>query len=46
MFYERDKYTIGYKKRIGQEDAYYREISDGWSDALKSAFKRLPDFQP
>ena len=45
LFYERDSFKIGYRKRIRQDDPYYREISDGWSDALKSAFKRLPDFQ-
>lgn len=45
LFYERDSYKIGFRKRIRQDDRYYREISDGWSDALKSAFKHLPDFQ-
>lgn len=45
LFYERDSFKVGYSKRIRQDDPYYREISDGWSDALKSAFKRLPDFQ-
>ncbi|MFC3725446.1 proteasome-type protease [Neoaquamicrobium sediminum] len=46
LFYERDTFEVTYRKRIGSDDAYYREISDGWSDALKSAFKRLPDFKP
>lgn len=45
LFYERDTYRVGYRKRVGQDDPYYREISEGWSDALKSAFKSLPDFQ-
>lgn len=45
LFYERDSFGIGFRKRIGHDDRYYREISDGWSDALKSAFKHLPDFQ-
>ncbi|MEO3385822.1 proteasome-type protease [Mesorhizobium sp. CAU 1741] len=45
LFYGRDGFNVSYRKRIGHDDAYYREISDGWSDALKSAFKRLPDFQ-
>jgi putative proteasome-type protease len=45
LFYERDTWRIGYRKRIGQDDAYYREISDGWSHALKAAFQSLPDFQ-
>jgi len=45
LFYERDSFRIGFRKRIRQDDPYYREISEGWSDALKSAFKRLPDFK-
>jgi len=45
LFYERDTFRIGFRKRIRPDDDYYREISDGWSDALKSAFKHLPDFQ-
>ena len=45
LFYERDTFRIGFRKRIRQDDPYYREISDGWSHALKSAFKHLPDFQ-
>lgn len=44
MFYARDSYKIGLRKRIDSDDAYYRAISQGWSDALKDAFKRLPDF--
>ena len=46
LFYERDTFEVTYRKRIGSDVAYYREISDGWSDALKSAFKSLPDFKP
>jgi putative proteasome-type protease len=45
LFYERDSLRIGYRKRIRQDDPYYRQVSEGWSEALKSAFKRLPDFQ-
>ena len=45
LFYERDTWRVGYRRRIAQDDAYYREISDGWSDALKTAFQSLPDFQ-
>lgn len=44
LFYETDTFEIALKKRIGYEDAYYRTISNGWSDALKVAFKSLPDF--
>lgn len=44
LFYEKDTFKVGLKKRIGQDDQYYRTISDGWSNALKTAFASLPDF--
>ncbi len=44
FFYDKDSLKPGMKKRIGQDDPYYRTISDGWSNALKNAFKSLPDF--
>jgi putative proteasome-type protease len=44
LFYERDSFKIGLKKRIGQDDDYYRTVSEGWSSALKNAFQQLPDF--
>lgn len=45
LFYERDTFNVGYRKRITADDAYYRSVSDGWSQALRSAFKALPDFE-
>ncbi len=44
LFYERDTFKVGLKKRIAEDDPYYRTISEGWSDALKTAFQQLPDF--
>ena len=44
LFYEKDSFKVGLKKRIAQDDPYYRTISDGWSNALKQAFKALPEF--
>ncbi|TPK72898.1 peptidase [Mesorhizobium sp. B2-3-3] len=44
LFLEKDAFQVGLKKRIGQDDQYYRAISEGWSNALKSAFASLPDF--
>ncbi|MGD9912857.1 MAG: peptidase [Rhizobiaceae bacterium] len=44
LFYPRDTFRVGLKKRIGQDDPYYRTVSDGWSNALKEAFRSLPDF--
>jgi putative proteasome-type protease len=45
QFYERDSLTKGYEKRVEATDPYYRSISEGWSDALRSAFNSLPDFK-
>ena len=44
LFMERDAYKIALQKRVGADDPYYRQISDGWSDALRNAFRSLPDF--
>lgn len=44
LFYEKDALKISLKKRIAQDDQYYRTISAGWSNALKAAFASLPDF--
>ncbi|WP_137931103.1 peptidase [Mesorhizobium comanense] len=44
LFLEKDAFQAGLKKRIGQDDPYYRAISEGWSNALKTAFASLPDF--
>jgi putative proteasome-type protease len=44
VFYERDSFRIGLRKRIEKDDPYYRAVSEGWSNALKTAFKSLPDF--
>lgn len=45
VFYERDSFKVGLRKRIDRDDPYYRTISEGWSDALKNAFASLPPFQ-
>ena len=44
LYCERDSLQVTYRERVQQDDSYYRKISDGWSDALKTAFKSLPDF--
>ena len=43
-WYERDSLKMTLRKRIGGDDAYYRTVSEGWSNALRDAFTRLPDF--
>tara|TARA_R110002012_G_scaffold27676_4_gene88339 strand:+ start:464 stop:1195 length:732 start_codon:yes stop_codon:yes gene_type:complete len=44
MTYEEDSFEVGHEHRITADDPYYLAISEGWGDALKSAFKALPDF--
>ena len=44
LFYEAGSLRVGLKRRIGYDDPYYRLVSEGWSKALKEAFKSLPDF--
>jgi putative proteasome-type protease len=44
QFYESGSLRRGMEMRIDRDNAYYRTISDGWSDALKSAFHSLPPF--
>ena len=44
LYYEKDTFQVGLQRRIAQDDPYYRAVSEGWSTALKTAFKSLPDF--
>ena len=44
QIYERDAFELGTWGRIEQGDAYFSEISEGWSEALREAFSSLPDF--
>jgi putative proteasome-type protease len=44
LFYEKDSLRVSFQKRITGDDPYYRTVSEGWSRALKAAFKDLPDF--
>ncbi|WP_114348378.1 proteasome-type protease [Mangrovicella endophytica] len=44
QFYETDALKAGYRRRFDARDPYYQQISEGWSDALRSAFDRLPPF--
>ena len=43
--YKRDSFECMHRKRIYAEDPYFMSVSQGWSEALKSAFDKLPDFQ-
>lgn len=44
LFYEQESLKVKLKRRISQDDPYFRTISDGWSNALRAAFASLPDF--
>jgi len=42
--YERDTFELGPWGRIENNDRYFAEISEGWSEALRNAFHSLPNF--
>lgn len=43
--YEAESFQPGYSGRIERDDAYFHAISEGWGEALREAFGRLPDFE-
>lgn len=42
--YETGNLRNGRMFRVGSDDPYFEDISSGWGDALKNAFRSLPDF--
>lgn len=44
--YRADSFEPGYRQRFDERDPYYRMISEGWSEALRAAFEKLPPFVP
>lgn len=44
VVYEADSLRFGRQGRILEDDTYYRSVSSGWGEALKSAFGQLPAF--
>ena len=44
LLYNRDSLEVKRQTRIEQDDAYFRELSSGWSDALRDAFSHLSPF--
>ena len=42
--YQTDSFECLHRQRINAEDPYFVNVSQGWGNALKSAFKKLPDF--
>ncbi|PIV75240.1 MAG: peptidase [Rhodobacteraceae bacterium CG17_big_fil_post_rev_8_21_14_2_50_65_11] len=43
--YEADGLHVGKTGRIAVDDPYFMDVSQGWSDALKSALDSLPTFK-
>lgn len=44
MVLERDTFEPLHERRIEATDPYFHAISNGWGEALKSAFHALPDY--
>lgn len=44
MVIARDRFTPLHHRRISVDDAYFRSISRGWSEALRHAFQQLPKY--
>lgn len=43
--YQTDAFKVSSQTRIEADDGYYQMISDGWGDALRSAFHSLPSYK-
>ena len=44
VVYNRDGYDLAHQARIWPDDPYFSVVSNGWGEALKSAFAHLPEF--
>ncbi len=42
--YEADSFRHGIRRRIERDDAYFLEISEGWGEALRAAFRKMPSY--
>jgi len=45
QIYETDSFELEAEGRIEAKDPYFRQVSDNWGDALKHAFKELPEYK-
>ncbi len=43
--YKTDSFRINHQTRITEDNPHYQAISNNWSNALREAFDRLPDFE-
>jgi len=44
LIYERDSLDLRREKRIGQDDEYFKNLSNSWSEALREAFAKIEEF--
>ena len=44
LLYERDSLELRREKRIYQDDEYFKKLSSSWSEALRSAFTKIEEF--
>ncbi|MDB5372081.1 MAG: peptidase [Belnapia sp.] len=42
LVYRADSFAVTLRRRITEEDPYFRSVSEGWSQALRSAYLALP----
>jgi putative proteasome-type protease len=42
MVYRRDALKVGLRKRITEDDAYFRALRESWSKALRDAYRVIP----
>jgi putative proteasome-type protease len=42
MVYRRDALKVGLRRRINEDDRYFRELRESWSKALRDAYRAIP----
>jgi putative proteasome-type protease len=42
MVYRRDALKVGLRRRINEDDRYFRELRESWSRALRDAYRAIP----
>ena len=44
LLYRTGTLEVGERRRIGEDDEYFRQLSAAWSEALRDAFTRIEEF--
>jgi putative proteasome-type protease len=44
LVYERDSLDLRREKRIDKDNEYFKKLSNAWSEALRSAFTKIDEF--